>query len=75
MSSIGMERHEPPVFELGQDETGGPAFFWRNPWSGRRETIANLWWPTHPPEATETVEHIFKNLRLIYDPSYPEDTP
>lgn len=61
----GMEQHETPVFELGKDETGGPAFFWRNPWSnGKREKIASLWWPEHPESATEKVEWLFDNLEL-----------
>lgn len=56
-----------PLFELGEDETGGPAFFWVNPWDGKRERVASLWWPTHPPEKTEEVERIFSGLCLIAD--------
>lgn len=59
-----MAQSDDPHFELGDDETGGPAFFWRNPWTGKREKIANLWWPEHPPEATEQVEKLFERLRL-----------
>ena len=64
MSNIGMEQHEEPKFELADDETGGPCFWWKNPWTGRREKIATLWWPEHPVEATEMVEHLFENLEL-----------
>lgn len=62
-----MEQHDWPDFDLGKDETEGPAFFWKNPWkNGKREKIASLWWPEHPPEATEAVEVLFDNLRLVY---------
>lgn len=33
---LGIKMHENPTFELGEDETGGPAFFWKNPGSARR---------------------------------------
>lgn len=52
------------LFQLGKDETGGPCFFWDNPWSGAREKIANLWWPAHPSEATADVEALFADLSL-----------
>ena len=52
-------------FELGEDETGGPCFFWVNPWTQKREKVASLWWPEHPVEATAEVEHIFSCLKLI----------
>lgn len=52
------------LFSLGEDETGGPCFFWTNPWSGTQEKIANLWWPTHPVEATAEVEALFADLSL-----------
>lgn len=60
-----------PCFELADDETGGPCFFWKNPWSGEREKIANLWWPAHPVEATAEVEELFAKLelRVAGDPS------
>lgn len=62
-----MEQHDWPDFEYGLDETGSPSFFWKNPWSNhKREKIASLWWPEHPPEATEAVEALFDNLSLIY---------
>lgn len=56
---------ENPKFELGEDETGGPAFFWTNPWSGKREKIGYLLWPAHPLEETEAVEQLFSELRLV----------
>lgn len=56
---------EPNEFEQAEDETGGPCFFWQNPWSGQREKIANLWWPQHPPEETATIEKLFENLALV----------
>jgi hypothetical protein len=61
---LGMKMHETPMFERGEDETGGPAFFWKNPWTGNREKVASLWWPTHPPEETEAVEQLFSELTL-----------
>lgn len=64
MSNIGMEQHEEPVFELANDDTGGPSFFWKNPWTGKREKIASLWWPEHPEGATEAVESMFEDLEL-----------
>lgn len=77
MSELGMEIQVTPSFEFGEDETGGPAFFWINPWGGQREKIANLWWPAHPPEATEAVEQLFSELRLYrlhQPPSEPVGT-
>lgn len=53
-----------PTFTLGEDETGGPCFYWKNPWSGEREKIASLWWPTHPMEATAEIEQLFAELHL-----------
>lgn len=80
MSSLGMEQHETPVFELGEDETGGPCFFWTNPWNGRRDIIAKLFWPGHPVEATEAVEQLFSELELRRKPdaaalSHPTPSP
>jgi hypothetical protein len=73
MSELGMEMQVTPSFEFGNDETGGPAFFWINPWSGQREKIASLWWPAHPPEATESVEQLFSELRLYRLHQPPSD--
>jgi hypothetical protein len=36
MSSIGMERHEEPVFWQEEDEANNPCFFWTNPYTGRK---------------------------------------
>lgn len=69
MSNIGMEQHDTPVFEYqDKDDADGPSFWWVNPWSGQREKIASLWWPTHPVEATDKIEHLFENLSLKYEP-------
>ena len=56
------------TLRVEEDETGGPAFFWTNPWTGKREKPANLWWPEHPPEATAEVESAFNAMVLsIFD--------
>ena len=47
-----------------EDETGGPCFFWTNPWTGKKEKLATLWWPEHPEDATRTVEIMFEQLTL-----------
>jgi len=60
--------HQTPKFELGTDETNSPAFFWENPWSGKKEKIASLWWPTHPPELTMWIDNLFENLELKFNP-------
>jgi hypothetical protein len=52
------------ILYIDDDETGGPAFFWTNPWNGKREKLGNLWWPEHPPEATKDVEHLLANASL-----------
>ena len=52
------------TFTLGEDETGGPAFFWWNPWTLKREKVASLLWPVHPPEATKMVEELFDSFVL-----------
>ncbi len=52
------------IFYVDDDETGGPAFFWTNPWNGKREKLATLWWPEHPPEATQEVERLFAGAAL-----------
>ncbi len=67
-----MELQTTPEFTLGEDETGGMAFFWINPWNGQREKIASLWWPSHPVEATEAVEQLFSELRLYRDGGPPQ---
>jgi hypothetical protein len=64
MSDLGMQMHETPKFSLGEDETGSPCFYWVNPWSGKKEKIASLWWPSHPEEATAYVEQLFEELHL-----------
>ncbi len=70
MSNLGMEQHEPPTFEYqDNNDADGPSFWWRNPWSGQREKIASLFWPTHPGDATATVEHLFEHLSLTYKTS------
>jgi hypothetical protein len=51
-------------FELGEDATGGPCFFWQNPWTGKREIVASLLWPEHPSEVTAQVEALFADLTL-----------
>lgn len=69
MSTIGMERHEPPTFEYqDKNDADGPSFWWVNPYNGRREKIASLFWPAHPEDATAAVEHLFENLSLQYQP-------
>lgn len=50
------------------DDADGPCFWWTNPWSGKREKIASLWWPGHPPELTELVERLFAGLFLQFNP-------
>ena len=59
----GRPRH-PDTFWLENDVTGAPCFWWRNPWSGKKEKIATLLWPEHPPEATAAVEAMFKSMSL-----------
>ena len=69
MSNIGMERHEFPDFKYQDlDDIDGPSFWWTNPYNGRREKIASLFWPAHPVEATEAIENLFENLKLTYGP-------
>jgi hypothetical protein len=69
MSNIGMERHEAPVFEYqDKGDADGPSFWWNNPYTGRRECVARLFWPEHPESCTEAVEHLFENLTLKYEP-------
>jgi len=69
MSTVGMERHDNPVFEYqDKDDADGPSFWWNNPYTGRRELIASLRWPEHPENATAAVEHLFESLVLKYEP-------
>lgn len=67
MSEIGMAMHDTPKFTLEEcPQVGGPCFFWISPYTGQKEKIATLWWPGHPPEMTDIVEHLFENLHLEY---------
>lgn len=52
--------------EFAEDETGGPTIFWTNPWNGKREKVASLWWPTHPPEVTAEVEALWDHLGQLF---------
>lgn len=36
--------------------------FWVNPYTNKKEKIANFWWPEHPPEDTKKIEKIFETL-------------
>lgn len=67
--------HEAPSFWYeDKDDGNGPCFWWTNPWSGQREKIASLWWPAHPIEATEAIEHLFESLELrVGDGPWRED--
>ena len=58
------------TFTQGEDETGGPCFYWTNPWTGKREVIARMFWPEHPPEATAEVELMVYSMMLsaTHDP-------
>lgn len=65
MSNIGMERHQQPIFWQENDENGSPCFWWKSPYcNGKKEKIANLWWPEHPVDATEAIESLFSSLEL-----------
>lgn len=51
------------------DETGysnGPAVMWINPWNGQPEAVCAFWWPTHPPEQTELIEHVWDELGQLF---------
>ena len=67
-----IERESNIVFERGVDECENPAFFWTNPWSGNREKVATLFWPTHPFEETERIEDLWDLLELRIAPPTPE---
>ena len=52
------------ILHVEDDETGGPAFFWQNPWTGKREKLATLLWPQHPEAATAAVESMVLAMTL-----------
>jgi hypothetical protein len=58
------------IAHIEDDETGGPAVYWVNPWTGKKEKLANFWWPEHPPEATPEVEQMFASITvgINYEP-------
>ncbi len=47
-----------------KNDADGPSFWWLNPWTGKDEKIASLWWPVHPQNETDMVDELFKRLRL-----------
>jgi hypothetical protein len=53
------------TLHIEDDETGGPAIFWRNPWTGEREKLATFLWPQHPVEATADVEGVFRAITRL----------
>lgn len=56
-------------FYLKEDETGGPAFYFKNPWNqNKEEKIATLLWPIHPVEVTDQIDYLYENLKLTYSP-------
>lgn len=40
----------------------GIEIFWENPWQKKKEVIATLMWPGHPPEHTDMVEDWYESL-------------
>jgi hypothetical protein len=63
------------TLHVEDDETGGPAFFWINPWTGKREKLASLLWPLHPPEVTDDVDAVFSAMTLSIYEQPPAPTP
>lgn len=59
MSIIGLEMHQTPPLFFHEDETGALCIYWTNPYNGKHERIAYLFWPEHPAEVTEAVEAVY----------------
>jgi hypothetical protein len=45
--------------------------FWTNPWDGKREAIASLFWPGHPMEDTAKVEAWFEAFGRMIEKANP----
>ena len=48
--------------EFAEDDAQNPSIFLINPWNGKREKIAILFWPTHDPEFTGECEALMQNI-------------
>lgn len=68
VSDMLIDRETNIKFERGFDENENPAFYWINPWTGKRELVAIFFWPEHPFEKTELVEGLWEHLELRIAP-------
>lgn len=58
----------PPKLNLwfAEDAWQNSCIFWKNPYTGESEVIANFLWPKHPPQKTTEVELLFEHIAKVW---------